>query len=81
MWDDYVVDATMGCRNGLLIVNPVETNEMGEITSVIFGANYIGFIPDGGRLVGVIHENGNDAAEVFASEYEDEIKALIEDTQ
>lgn len=77
MWDKYVIDASMGVRGGLFCFNPVELDADGNITSVVTGMNCLGFIPDGAKVIGVIHEDGQDAVEAFCAEYDDEIKAAI----
>jgi len=70
MFDECVIDATMGVRGGMLCFCPVERNEDGEITSVIVGANFLGSPPPGARVVGVVHEAGQDAVEEFCREHE-----------
>ena len=76
MLGKYVIDAGMGCSDGILCVCPVELDADGQISGIITGANLLGFVPDGGEIIGVIHPDGQDAVEDFCAEFADEIAAL-----
>lgn len=73
--EKWCVDATMGARDGMFCCCPVEFNEDGSIKSVITGLNFIGNPP--GKLVCVIHKDGNDAVEAFCSEHESGLRELF----
>lgn len=72
-----VIDASMGARGGLFTYCPVEGDfDSGDFT-VVTGMNYIGFAPpDGSTLVGIIHEDGQEAADAFAQEHVDLLHSL-----
>lgn len=65
MWNECVIDATMGAHGGLLCFCPVERGPDGEIDNIVIGANFIGSPPVGCRIVGVVHEDGQEAVEAF----------------
>ena len=71
MFDAYVIDATMGARDGLLCFCPVELGEDGSIVSIITGMNFLGSMPVGGRLIAIVHEDGQDAVEAFCERHAD----------
>lgn len=69
MWDKLVIDGTMGASDGALCFCPVELDSDGEITAVITGMNYIGDPPERMTVIGVVHEDGQEAAEAFYAEH------------
>ena len=77
MFDDWVIDASMGYRGGFCFC-PVEL-EGQEIKSIVAGMNFISTEkpPACKRLVGVVHEAGQDAVEAFCSEHKTELDALF----
>lgn len=77
MWDKYVIDASMGQRDGFFCFCPVETDENGNITSIVMGMNCLGFVPEGASVIGVVHPDGNDAADAFCQEFDAEIRAAV----
>lgn len=68
-WDNCVIDATMGARDGILVFCPVELDVGGEITAVISGAMFVGSPPRGARVIGVVHEEGQEAVEEFYADH------------
>lgn len=75
-WNQCVIDASMGCRDGAFTFCPVEGDIDGE-HSIITGMNYVGKLPpDGQRLVAIIHPDGDEAAESFCEKFQRELGAL-----
>lgn len=71
MFTDYVVDASMGCNDGLFCVCPVRLDENDEIESIIVGFNILTDkqgLPNY-NIIGVVHEDGDEAAEEFVNEH------------
>ena len=76
LWNECVIDASMGCINGMFCFCPIEGNITGEFT-LITGMNYLGKAPHGSmKLVGIVHPDGNKAVERFCREHEPELEAL-----
>jgi hypothetical protein len=74
MFNECVIDASMGVRAGMLCFCPVERGPTGEIENIVTGATFLGSPPAGARVVAVVHEGGQDAVEAFCAEH----KALID---
>jgi hypothetical protein len=73
MFDRWVIDATMGYP---FCFCPVEGDLQGDYT-IVTGMNVISDKPPhGGRLVGVVHADGQGAVEDFCDKYEKELTAL-----
>lgn len=71
-----VLDASMGCRDGLFSFCEVRGDLDGEF-EVMTGLTYVGArVPDGLRLVAIVHPGGQDAAEAFCIEHAEAIAAL-----
>lgn len=69
MWTEYVIDATMGVRNGLLCFCPVERGPDGEIDNVVTGMSYLSDgPPHDGKLIAVIHKDGRPAVEEWCEQ-------------
>lgn len=77
MWGDCVIDASMGANGGLLCFCPVELGPDGEIESIITGMNFVGAPPTGSAVIGVVHEDGQDAAEAFYAEHRNLIEPFF----
>lgn len=73
MWDNWVIDATMGCP---FCFCPIEGDIDGEF-SVVIGMNVLG-APPSGKIVAVVHEDGQEAADAFYEEHKEEIEKLLE---
>lgn len=74
---NFVLDATMGLRGGMGCFCPVEMNDAGEITAIITGMNYISACPpNGGKLIAIVHEDGQDAVEHFCEVHAEFIAAM-----
>lgn len=66
MWTEYVIDATMGIRDGLLCFCPVERATNGEVENIVTGMNYLSDAPpNDGKLIGVVHADGQPAVEAW----------------
>ena len=76
MITDYVLDATMGCKDGLFCFCPIEGDINGDFT-VITGLNLISSsMPERGKVVAIVHADGQNAVEKFCAEYAPELEAL-----
>ena len=64
IWQEWVLDATMGIRDGNACFVPIDSDG-----GVVFGMNMIGHCP--GKLVGVIHCDGQEAVEKWIAENPD----------
>jgi len=71
MSEEYVLDATMGCRDGNFCFCPVEGDIHSEFSTVT-GMNFIGKPP--GKLVAIIHES-QEAVEKFCEDFAEELKS------
>jgi hypothetical protein len=69
MFDECVIDASMGVSGGMLCFCPIERGPDGEISNIIIGMNFVGAPPRGSRVVAVVHENGQEAVEAFCAEH------------
>lgn len=74
MREQWVLDATMGCRDGLFCFCPVEGDISGD-HSIVFGMNFISDKPPG-KLVAIIHADGQEAVEAFCEKYAEELNSL-----
>ena len=72
MWDNWVIDATMGYP---LCFCPLDGDLDGEF-QIVTGMNLIG-IPPKGKVVALVHEDGQEAADAFYQEHKDEIDAAL----
>ena len=72
MNDHWVIDATMGYP---FCCCPVELDEEGGIKSVVTGLNLIGSPP--GRIIAVIHADGDEACEAFCEAHKAELDGFI----
>jgi hypothetical protein len=78
IWNECVIDASMGCKDGVFCFCPIEGDITGEFT-IVTGMNYISKAPHGSmRLVGIVHPDGNEAVERFCQHYEPELESLKE---
>lgn len=77
MGEKYVIDATMGARGDMFCFCPVELDEDGEIVSIVTGLNYISQKPPrDGKLIAIVHEDGQDAVEAFCEQHADLLAAI-----
>ena len=67
MFEEWVLDATMGVQDGMACFVPIEKDG-----SLVLGMNMIGRCP--GKLVGVVHLDGQEAVERWIAENPDWIK-------
>ncbi len=66
MWEQWVLDATI-VEGGLFCFCPVEGDITGDY-SIVFGMNVLSDKPPG-KLVAVIHKDGQEAVEAFCEKY------------
>ena len=71
-WPEWVIDAGF-CRDGLLCFCPIENAGTDE-ESIVFGFSHLGDKCPG-KLVGVVHEDGQEAVEAWCAENHDRIEA------
>jgi len=75
-WDRWVIDATMGCHDGLFTFCPIEGDIEGEYT-VITGLNVVSSAPPKwGKVVAIVHADGQEAVESFCEENARYLEAL-----
>ena len=74
MWEQYILDATMGCQGGLFCFCPIEGDIHGDY-SIVFGMNMLSSEPPG-KLVAIIHAEGQEAVEAFCRECAEELNSL-----
>ena len=78
MFDKWVIDATMGCPDGLFCFCPIEGDLDGEFT-VVTGMNYRSNEPPPKvELVGIVHADGQEMADRFCKERKVELDELRE---
>lgn len=79
MSEPYVLDCTLETgADGLYCFCPVETDEGGEITSIVVGLNYLSTSPpDRGRFIGVVHADGQEACDAWCASHQDVIDRLV----
>ena len=76
--EDMVLDASMGCRDGLYCFCPVIYDDENQIASVVTGAMFLSnSLPERGRVVAVVHDGGQGAVDEFCMS-NPEIITLIE---
>jgi hypothetical protein len=69
-WTHWALDATLGEPLGFV---PVEIDDAGRVEAIVWGMTYITDTPPG-KLIGVVHQNGQDAVEAWCAENPDYIK-------
>lgn len=75
--EPYVLDATLDYGDGLHCFCPVVLDEEGIVESIVVGLNFISTDPPkGGRLVGIVHMDGNDAVNAWCDQNRDELDRL-----
>jgi hypothetical protein len=72
--DHWVADVTNQTPDEPLVFVPVEYAEDGSVAGFTFGLTFIGDRPPG-KFVGVIHANGEEAAEAWVHDNYDRIQA------
>lgn len=75
-WDNWVLDATMGWPPCFC---PVELTDEGEIKSIVTGLNVIGTPPEG-RVIAIVHADGQEAVDEFCEAYKDELTVVFPNT-
>lgn len=77
MFPHWAIDASMGVRGGLFCFVPIEDFETPGDFTVIWGMNFLSDVPpDGGVLVGVLHPDGNEAAQAFIDTHADALEEM-----
>lgn len=73
----YVLDATLDEPGAPHCFVPVELGPDGEVESIVFGMNYLSSDPpNGGRFVGVIHADGQEAVDAWCEANQEEVDRL-----
>lgn len=73
MWNNWILDATMGYP---FCFCPIEGDLDGEF-SVVTGMNMLGSPPQGAKIVAILHEGGQGAADEFYDLHKSEIDELM----
>lgn len=75
--EEYVIDATMGCRDGLFCLCPIEGNINADF-AVIIGLNLLlRKKPEQMQVVAIVHSDGQGAVEEFFQKYQLELDAFF----
>lgn len=76
-WTEWVIDASMGCKDGMFCFCPIEGDLDGEF-AVVTGINMLSATcPKDRDVVAVVHPDGQAAAESFCDQYEQELKTIF----
>lgn len=76
-WTECVIDASMGFRNGLFCFCPIEGSILSPDMQIVTGMNMLADKPPRNwKLVGIVHEDGNDAVTAFVEKHKAAIDAL-----
>lgn len=73
-WDTWVIDATIATPRGLFCFCPVDGDINGE-HSIVTGMNVLSDTPPG-RVVAIVHEDGQAAVEKWAADNADLLSRL-----
>jgi len=74
IWDEWLVDVTFGS----LCFVPIErTGPDDDDFNIVFGMNYVADEPPSGKVIGIIHEDGQEAVEQWCRENPDAFKRLM----
>lgn len=77
MWDNWVLDVTLGYQDGLWCFCPIEGDIDSDDWSVVVGMSFLSDRPPkDGRLVGIVHADGPEAIKAFCEEYAEELQQL-----
>ena len=77
MWKECVIDATMGCRDGMFCFCPIEGDISGDF-SLVTGMTVLSESPpDSMKLVGIVHEGGQAAVDEFCEQHRAELKQVF----
>lgn len=76
-WTQWVVDVTLWEEGGLYCFVPLEGDPQGEHTLVV-GMNFLTDRVPGGKLVGVVHMDGQEAVDEWCAAHETELAELAE---
>ena len=79
-WNECVIDATMGVRNGLFTFCPIEGDINGDY-QIVTGMNFVGAPPSNMKVVAIVHEDGQGAVDQFCKQYEGELQKLAHDLE
>jgi hypothetical protein len=72
-WNNWIIDATMGYP---LCFCPIEGDLDGEF-SVVVGMNLLGSPPPDGKVIALLHEDGQEAADAFYEQHKAEIDEVL----
>lgn len=74
----WALDASMGVRDGAFCFCPVELDADGNIENVVTGLTVLSDQPPrGGKMIAVVHADGQIAVEEFCAEHKAEIDRLF----
>lgn len=77
MWNEWVIDATLEDKDGFLCFVPIENKGTAQETYVV-GMNVLSNVQnfERGKIVGIIHEGGQEAVEKWIQEHPEIMLAL-----
>jgi len=77
VWNEWVIDATLCRGDELLCFVPIENRGLPD-ESLIFGMNVLSSIDvfEQGKIVGIIHADGQEAADKWAKQYPQVMDAI-----
>ena len=74
-FENWAVDGSIPCEAGFCFV-PVVLNNTNRPEKIIEGFNYISDKPPGGTFIGVVHPDGQEAAEEFVERFRERLVRL-----
>lgn len=78
--EPYILDCTLDPGDGLHCFCPVELDDEGNVVSVVTGLNYLSTDPpEAGRLIGVVHLDGQEMCDQWCAVNEAELTRLFGD--
>jgi hypothetical protein len=82
MWEEWVLDASCGYAGGMFTFCPIEGySDIAEDYKLVVGMNYMSDRPPKwGKLVAIVHRDGQQAVEDFCETYAEQLEALKEVT-
>lgn len=64
MWQNWVLDATMDCEDGVFCFCPIEGDLASDDWQIVTGVNVASDHPPG-KLVAIVHQDGQEAVDEF----------------
>ena len=77
---EWVIDASFDTGEGPLCFVPIEGSGTPE-ESIVWGITFLGSIPDGAKVIGVVHSEGQCAVEEWVARNEERTKPWIKEAK